>query len=74
MHADRIQKYLLMPRRPAKAVKAPAAIVPPGFAICPPGLAALSLWQQQIYRMAYEKARRDCEVPRHYRRLFSVWN
>jgi hypothetical protein len=74
MYANRIRQYPLMARRPAKASPTAVASIPPGFAVCPPSLLTPNAWQQQIYRLAYEKARATVEVPRHYRRMFSVWN
>lgn len=29
---------------------------------------------QQIYQLAYERAKKATETPRYMRRLFSVWN
>jgi hypothetical protein len=51
-----------------------AVSIPHGFAVCPPQLATANAWQQEVYRLAYERAKAAAEVPRHYRLLFSVWN
>jgi hypothetical protein len=48
--------------------------VPQGFAVCPPQLMTANPWQQEIYRLAYERALAAIQVPRHHRWLFSVWN
>jgi hypothetical protein len=37
-------------------------------------LTAVTAWQQEVYRLAYERARAAAQVPRHHRQLFSVWN
>jgi hypothetical protein len=34
----------------------------------------LATWQQQVYRLAYQKALADTAPPRHFARFFSVWN
>lgn len=39
-----------------------------------PLLAPQASWQNQLYRMAYEKAVADLTPPRHFDRFFSVWN
>lgn len=73
MQANRIQH--LQPRfRFAAPPQAAGPAIPHGFAVCPPQLAAAQSWQQDIYRLAYEQAKRAAEVPRHHRVLFSVWN
>lgn len=51
-----------------------AAVIPQGFALCPPQLATANSVQQEIYRLAYQRAQAAVQVPRHYRQLFSVWN
>jgi ADP-glucose pyrophosphorylase len=37
-------------------------------------MATANTVQQQIYRLAYQRAQAAVQVPRHYRLLFSVWN
>ena len=32
------------------------------------------IWQQQLLRIAYERARAALQPPRHHARFFSVWN
>jgi hypothetical protein len=49
-------------------------MIPPGFTLCPPQFMVVHVWQQEIYRRAYEQAKRATEVPRFHRILFSVWN
>jgi hypothetical protein len=56
------------------AQPASAPSVPHGFVVCPLAMLATGGWQQEIYRLAYERAKAAAEVPRHHRRLFSVWN
>ncbi len=51
-----------------------APAIPHGFAVCPPQMATANTVQQQIYRLAYQRAQAAVQVPRHYRLLFSVWN
>jgi hypothetical protein len=34
----------------------------------------LAPWQEQVYRLAYQKALADTAPPRHFARFFSVWN
>jgi hypothetical protein len=34
----------------------------------------LASWQEQVYRLAYQKALIDTAPPRHFARFFSVWN
>ena len=51
-----------------------APSIPLGFVFCPPQLSGLSAWQQEIYRLAYERAKAQLQVPRHHRQLFCVWN
>jgi hypothetical protein len=48
--------------------------IPLGFVFCPPQLSGLSAWQQEIYRLAYERAKAELQIPRHHRQLFCVWN
>lgn len=48
--------------------------IPLGFVFCPPQLSGFSAWQQEIYRLAYERAKAETQVPRHHRQLFCVWN
>jgi hypothetical protein len=73
MPANRISRY----RSPASGASSPsgsAAPIPSGFVVCPPQVAMAQPWQQEIYRLAYERARAAVEVPQHYRLLFSCWN
>jgi hypothetical protein len=73
MQANRITGY--MPKATLPNPPAPAApVVPQGFVFCPGQLSALSAWQQEIYRLAYERAQAAARIPRHHRQLFSVWN
>ena len=73
MTANRLSGF-----RPAavggKSAVPSAAPIPSGFVVCPPQLAMAQPWQQEIYRLAYERALAAVEVPRHYRLLFSCWN
>ena len=48
--------------------------IPKGFVFCPPQLSGLSAWQQEIYRLAFERAKAQLQIPRHHRQLFCVWN
>ena len=48
--------------------------IPKGFVFWPPQLSGFSAWQQEIYRLAYERAKAETQVPRHHRQLFCVWN
>jgi hypothetical protein len=48
--------------------------VPQGFVVCPPHLTTANNLQQEIYRLAYERAQAAMQIPRHHRLLFSVWN
>ena len=48
--------------------------IPVGFVVCPPQLSGFSAWQQEIYRLAYERAKAELQIPRHHRQLFCVWN
>jgi hypothetical protein len=48
--------------------------IPLGFVLCPPQLSGFSAWQQEIYRLAYERAKAQLQIPRHHRQLFCVWN
>ncbi len=76
MAANRIRQFQPPARRPRAAQQpgAAAITIPSGFVFCPPQLAAASGWQQEIYRLAYERAKAAAEIPRHHRRLFCVWN
>jgi hypothetical protein len=66
------------PNKPADNGAAPSMpmgpTIPLGFVLCPPQLTGLSAWQQEIYRLAYERAKAQLQVPRHHRQLFCVWN
>jgi len=73
MAANRIAKTAskhCAPKMPASI----ADVIPYGFTICPPQLALAQPWQQEIYRLAYERAKAATQLPRHHRLLFSVWN
>jgi hypothetical protein len=48
--------------------------IPLGFVFFPPQLSGFSAWQQEIYRLAYERAKAQLQIPRHHRQLFCVWN
>jgi hypothetical protein len=52
----------------------PTVTLPVGFVIAPMFMGQQAAWQAQLYQAAYERARAAAEVPRHYRRFFSVWN
>jgi hypothetical protein len=76
MYANRIRNWNV-PRRPAKpsSQNMPSVAMPVGFVIAPIFfLSQQPSWQAQLYQAAYERARQAAEVPRHYRRFFSVWN
>jgi len=60
--------------KPAGPPKKNTPPVPPGFVLCPPTIAMAHAWQQEIYRLAYERAIAETQVPRFHRMLFSVWN
>lgn len=73
MAANRIRRD--SPRaRAASTASIAEEMIPQGFALCPPQLAAASPWQQEIYRLAYQRAQAAAQIPRHHRLLFSVWN
>ena len=80
MAANRIHRFQSVAQRfstaapKAAATAMKAASIPQGFVVCPPAMTPAVAWQQEIYRLAYERAKAAAEVPRHYRRLFSVWN
>jgi hypothetical protein len=77
MAANRIS-HLASPLSHAPAPKShpqpPLANVPPGFVVCPPHVALANSWQAEIYRLAYERAQAQTQLPRFHRLLFSVWN
>ncbi len=76
MYANRIRNWNT-PRREAKPGTQgnPSVSMPVGFVIAPVFmLGPHAAWQAQLYQAAYERARAAAEVPRHYRRFFSVWN
>jgi hypothetical protein len=73
MAANRIHRDA-SPARATSTVPSVVATIPPGFALFPPQLAAANAWQQEIYRLAYQRAQAAAQIPRHYRLLFSVWN
>jgi hypothetical protein len=73
MPANRIGH--LQPTPTAGNLPEPAGqMIPPGFTLCPPQFMVVQSWQQEIYRRAYEQAKRTVEVPRFHRMLFCVWN
>ncbi len=74
MATNRMLGYRTPASRAPRPVKNPAASIPPGFVVCPPQWAVANSWQQQIYRLAYERAKAEAEIPRHHRLLFAVWN
>ena len=80
MAANRIHRFQSVVQRfsvaaPKAAVTAmKTASVPHGFVVCPLAMTPAAAWQQEIYRLAFERAKAAAEVPRHYRRFFSVWN
>jgi hypothetical protein len=80
MATNRIRRYSPQPRfamsaQPIKSIAPPTAMVtiPHGFVVCPPQLALANAVQQQIYRLAYQRAQAAVQIPRHHRRM-SVWN
>ena len=73
MAANRIHRHM-PPTRAASTAEAAAETIPQGFALCPPQLAAAHAWQQEIYRLAYQRAQAAAQIPRHHRALFCVWN
>ncbi len=81
MASNRIRRYMTQSavnfaEQVVPATKPPqvAAAIPPGFVICPAQLLAANGWQQEIYRLAYQRAQAATEIPRYHRRLFSIWN
>ena len=77
MAVNRISQFQTrqgVPSKKQSAAMPSAASVPQGFAVCPPQLMTANAWQQEIYRLAYERALAAVQVPRHHRWLFSVWN
>jgi hypothetical protein len=74
MYANRIRNWNARPAKPGPQ-SAPTASVPTGFVIAPIVFSnPHAAWQAQLYQAAYQRARAQAEVPRHYRRFFSVWN
>ena len=73
MAANRIAQHSFGQSNPTPQ-PGPVATIPQGFAFCPPQLLASGGWQQEIYRLAYQRAQAAAQVPLYYRRLFSVWN
>jgi hypothetical protein len=73
MAANRIRHYS-SPARGVLPAQGAVETIPQGFAVCPPQLAAANGWQQEIYRLAYQRAQAAAQIPRHHRLLFSVWN
>jgi hypothetical protein len=73
MQANRITGYLSQAVLPKPSAPT-APVVPQGFVFLPGHLSGLSAWQQEIYRLAYERAQAAVRIPRHHRQLFSVWN
>jgi hypothetical protein len=81
MATNRIRSYVSQSRyrlnvqaAPKAAANQPAISIPHGFVVCPLHLASANAWQQEIYRLAYQRAQAAAQIPRHHRRLFSVWN
>ena len=79
MADNRISQYFPTRRATAMSENAPfkkphGPVVPQGFVVCPPQVVLANAWQQEIYRLAYERAKAAVQVPRHHRLLFSVWN
>lgn len=73
MAANRIS-HLAKPVQKTSHPQPPLANVPPGFVVCPPHVALANSWQQEVYRLAYERAQAQVQLPRFHRLLFSVWN
>ena len=73
MSANRIRHYS-PPARAASTAPNTGQAIPQGFAVCPPQLAAANAWQQEIYRLAYQRAQAAAQIPRYHRLLFCVWN
>lgn len=73
MAANRIHRFSSSASGTASD-KSTVAPVPTGFVVCPPQLATANGWQQEIYRLAYQRAQAAVQIPQHHRRLFSVWN
>jgi hypothetical protein len=82
MAANRIRKFGSPTRgsavksaaAPTPQVPMPQVSIPHGFVLCPVQLTAANAWQQEIYRLAYQRAQAAVQIPRHYRLLFSCWN
>jgi hypothetical protein len=79
MANNRIRQYFPIRHATAMTENTPAQttngpVVPQGFVVCPPQLALANAAQQEIYRLAYERAKAAVQMPRHHRLLFSVWN
>jgi hypothetical protein len=70
MNQNRLPR-LLQPE-PVPAAN-PGAILPAGFAVCPMGLVQ-SVWQQQLYQAAFERAQATLAPPRHHRLNLECWN
>ena len=73
-----INRIFRAPVKTRQSVKPAPLHVPNGFVAMPTqqalgGLSSLTPWQQEIYRLAYERALAAAR-PRHHRRFFSVWN
>ena len=60
MAMNRITQFATPDNQPASNPPAPPA-VPQGFVVCPPQMAAMQAWQQEIYRLAYERASRRAD-------------
>ena len=73
MDANRITPFFAS-SKPKKAPKPSGWSVPPGFVACPAIFGGMQAWQQAIYRLAYDLAQADVQLPRHHRELFAVWN
>jgi hypothetical protein len=78
MAANRISGHFHVPPSapvpPKSAADSSTLPMPAGFVFFPVQLSGLSAWQQEVYRLAYERAKAALQVPRHHRQLFCVWN
>jgi hypothetical protein len=74
MASNRIFRSAASTARKPQFSKTSVAAIPPGFVVCPPQLLMANAWQQEIYRLAYQRAAAEAAIPRHHRSLFCVWN
>jgi hypothetical protein len=76
MAANRIRRHAspFSNAVPKSLMQSQTPAIPSGFVLYPTQLVSLTAWQQEIYRLAYERARAETQVPRHHRLLFAVWN